>query len=201
MLTMTDMAGVLPEVAPCPRLDRYWRKYSWTNAFWRFCPSEIGPVDETCDQRHAQSDRIRSYLPHTPHTSIYHTPSQDHNDPSGPLELYQVTDRLYTIRTRTRLRHPIYNPAQYASRQTLERGASIYMYAILCHTTVRPGCRSGPEGSIPFLEIQSLPELENRGYTSKNAVLGETGWVHINLDMARMVGWMVRRGIDETWNV
>lgn len=201
MLTMTDMAGVLPEMAPRPRLDRYWRKHTWTNAFWRVCSSEIGPANETCNQRHVQSDRIRSYLPHTPHTSIYHTPSQDDNDPSSLLELYQVTDRLYTLRARTRLRYSVHHSPQYASRQAAKLRACIHVYAILCHATVRPGSRSGPEGSIPFLEIESIPKLEDRGYTSKNAVLGETCRVHINLDVARLVCWMVRRGIDETWDV
>ena len=195
------MAGVLPEMASRSRLDRDWRKYTWANAFWRVCPSEISPANKTCDQRHAQSSRIRSNIALTPHTSIYHTPSQDHNDPSSPLELYQVTDRLYAFRTRTRLRYLVHHSTQYASRQAAEHRACIHVYAILCHATVRPGCRSGPEGSIPILEIQSLPELEDRRYTSKNAVLGETWRVHIDLDMARMVGWMVRRGFNEAWNV
>lgn len=75
------------------------------------------------------------------------------------------------------------------------------MYTVLRPATVCPGGRSGLEGAIPSMEVESVPKLAHKGDTCQDAVLGKTDRIHVDLGLARMVCRMVRGRINETWNV
>jgi len=51
------------------------------------------------------------------------------------------------------------------------------------------------------MEIKGLSEMENGRYSWKLGIHGTAGWIYVDVGLAGLVGWLVRRRSDETWDV
>ena len=51
------------------------------------------------------------------------------------------------------------------------------------------------------MEIKGLSKLEDGRCSEEIGIHGTASWVYVDLGLARLVGWLVRGGSDETWDV
>jgi len=51
------------------------------------------------------------------------------------------------------------------------------------------------------MEIKGLSRFEDRRCSWASGIHGTAGWIYVDVGLAGLVGWLVRRGSDETWDV
>jgi hypothetical protein len=51
------------------------------------------------------------------------------------------------------------------------------------------------------MEIKGLSKMEDGRCSWEFGIHGTAGWIYVDMGLVGLVGWLVRRGSDETWDV